>query len=82
MLARTTTFVRACQGENCSDNGEAVLAVVVVVIQEENDDDDEEGEGEEQGKDEMLINGPDYLALYSSLLFPSSFSTFTSSILY
>jgi len=54
--------VRACQGENCSDNGEAVL---VVVIQEENDDDDEE----EEGKDEMLINGPDYLALYSSLLF-------------
>ncbi len=62
MLARTTTFVRACQGENCSDNGEAVL---VVVIQEENDDDDEE----EEGKDEMLINGPDYLALCSSLLF-------------
>jgi hypothetical protein len=76
--------VRACQGENCSDNGEAVLVVVVVVvIQEENDDDEEgEGEGEEQGKDEMLINGPDYLALYSFLLFPSSFSAFTSSILY
>ncbi len=75
MLARTTTFVRACQGENCSDNGEAVLAVVVV-IQEENDDD------EEEGKDEMLINGPDYLVLCPSLLFPSSFSAFTTSILY
>jgi len=33
--------VRACQGENCSDNGEAVL---VIVIEEENDVEEAEEE--------------------------------------
>jgi len=62
LLARTTALVRACQGENCSDNGEAVL---VVVTQEENEEDAEEREE----RYEMLINGPDHLALCLSLLF-------------
>jgi hypothetical protein len=51
--------LRACQGENCSDNGKAVL---VVVTQEENEE-------EAEKRDEMLINGPDHLALCLSLLF-------------
>jgi hypothetical protein len=41
LLARTTAFVRACQGENCSDNGKTVL---VVVTQEENEEEEEEEE--------------------------------------
>lgn len=51
--------MRACQGENCSDNSKAVL--VVVVAQEENEEEAEE-------RDEMLINGPNHLALCLSLL--------------
>lgn len=42
MLARTTTFVRACQGENCSDNGKALLVVVAAAAQEENEDEEKE----------------------------------------
>jgi hypothetical protein len=62
LLARTTAFARACQGENCSDTDETVL---VGVTQEKNEE-----EEEREGKDEMLINGPNHLALCLSLLFP------------
>ncbi len=54
--------MRACRGENCSDNEERASLVVVVITQDENDEEEEE-------RDEMLINGPDHLALCLSLLF-------------
>jgi hypothetical protein len=83
LLARTTASARARQGENCSDNGGAVL----VVVTQEEDEDGREEEGEEddeakgrEGKDEMLINDPDHLALLPISYFPSCSSTATSSI--